>query len=567
MKSILMTTSAVLLVTGLAAGHAHAACPEDLDAFTREYEETLQNAAAGEALSTSEQAQLFGLRTAAENLYQAGNAEMCAEVIKRAKLTLDSAIAPQVIRPDELVGRDVVNAQDESLGEIEDVMIDPMSGRIAYVVIEHGGFIGIGQDHFAVPWRAMQFVPGSEDTLLLDIPEDRLENAPRFSSDDETPLERREWVTSVHNYYGVEPYWQDDVGAMALQYGGIGAAPASSDGAQPQADTAGEAPATEAQTGSEGQGAGAAPVPETEPQTEAAPESQSSMQPQTGTSALVVPQPQTEPPQSEASSVEMSTLTARVDDLEQQVQELSEKDIGAEARDSIAALEQKVQTLSDQASGDEVKQSISRLEEQVQQLSQGSGEDIQGQIARLEERVAALGDGSGASEQGTDASGQPGAPAAVVVVPDQSSQGSEPQAGQSGQTGQSGETGQSGQTGQSGEAGAAGQQGGQASGDQESVSKDTTTSSPQPASETATSAQPASETATSSGQSCEAQIAQLDEDLKRAEESGVAVKDARSEADEAQAMLRNNSEALCRAAIKRANEELIAQGFEPTQSN
>lgn len=616
MKSILMTTSAVLLVTGIAAGHAQAACPEDIDAFNRQYEETLQNSAAGEALSTAEQAQLFGLRTAAENLHEAGNAEMCAAVIQRAQVVLDSAIAPQVLRPGELIGREVVNTQDENLGEIEEVMIDPASGRIAYVVIEHGGFLGIGDDLFAVPWKAIQFVPGNDQSVLLDIPEERLENAPRFSREDETPLERREWVTSVHNYYGVEPYWQDSVGAMALQYGGgtgaaAGAQPQtgtatetviapvtvtetepSTSGTQPATQETGSQPATQQETQSQpaaqqetgSQTEEQAPDQsgnQTEPDSETDPDSQSSAQPQTGTAALAAPQ------DSGASDDQIATLTDRLDQLEQEVRQLSE-----------------------QGPGEDVTQAISRLEEQMQEMSKGIDEDI----SQLEERITALGDDGGSSaqetsQQGSSEGGQSGQAATVVIVPDPASQGSGQQATETSQPGQSeqsgtpeqaGQTEQPDQSGQSGEAEQPGQAGQSAQSEQSTASEQSTQSeeSTQPgqsdqagqtgsqqsgeasaeqgATEPEVALQGSTEAATqseetdvdaASGQPCEEQIAQLEEDLQRAEELGIATSDAESELQDAQAMLNNNSEALCRAAIKRAQEELVAVGFEPTQMN
>jgi sporulation protein YlmC with PRC-barrel domain len=571
MKSILMTTSAVLLVTGFAAGQAQAACPEDIDAFNRQYEEALQNTAAGEALSTSEQAQLFGLRTAAENLHQAGNAEMCAAVIQRAKLNLESAIAPQVIKPDELVGREVVNAQDENLGEVEDVLIDPISGRIAYVVVEHGGFLGIGDDLFAVPWGAMRFVPGNDQTVLLDVPEEELENAPRFSRDDETPLERREWVTSVHNYYGVEPYWQDEVGAMAMQYGATGAAqtggmsgeaktivvPVTTPESGDQSQTEEGQPEQDQSQDEQGQ---SQPEPQ-EPQpgsdsqqgTDAA--GQSAAEPQTATAALVESQPTAE--SGGAESQEFDALASRMDELEQQLQ-----------------------TLSEQMPGQEMTETMSRLEQQVQQLSQQvPGQEIQQQIAQLQEQIAAMGDSSGAAGNQQAGSAQ-GEPATVVVVPDaetqagqqpgqeqpgdqqldqqQPGEGSQQQGGgqQAGQQPSGDQPIGEQQAAQSGQSGSSGQQTGQQ--DQESAAPGRTVlATPSPATEGDSAGQ----------QPCGDMVAQLEEDLERAEQLGVAVDGAQSELDEAQAMLNNNSEALCRAAVKRAQEELVAVGFEPTQSN
>src|SRR5690606_30602456 len=130
----------------------------------------------------------------------AGNGELCMDAIARARLMLETAIAPTVLRPRDQVGIEIRNAEDEHLGEIDGVTLDPMSGRIAYVLVEHGGFLGIGNSLFPVPWRAVTWVPGAE-ALLLDVTEEQLENGPRDIEDETTAQQRRAWLLSVHSYY------------------------------------------------------------------------------------------------------------------------------------------------------------------------------------------------------------------------------------------------------------------------------------------------------------------------------------------------------------------------------
>jgi sporulation protein YlmC with PRC-barrel domain len=62
---------------------------------------------------------------------------------------------PYVMEADTLEGNDVVNAQGEKLGDIKSIMIDVPSGRVAYAVLSSGGFLGIGDKLFAIPWRAL----------------------------------------------------------------------------------------------------------------------------------------------------------------------------------------------------------------------------------------------------------------------------------------------------------------------------------------------------------------------------------------------------------------------------
>ena len=56
-----------------------------------------------------------------------------------------------------VIGSKVVNAQNEDLGKIEDLVVDAGAGRIAYAVLSFGGFLGMGDKYFAIPWNAFHF--------------------------------------------------------------------------------------------------------------------------------------------------------------------------------------------------------------------------------------------------------------------------------------------------------------------------------------------------------------------------------------------------------------------------
>jgi len=81
-----------------------------------------------------------------------------------------------------LIGAPVRNLQDESLGDLKDAMIDTARGKIAYGVLSFGGVLGVGNKLFAVPWDAFRVDPESE-RLVLDVPKDRLKDAPGFDAD------------------------------------------------------------------------------------------------------------------------------------------------------------------------------------------------------------------------------------------------------------------------------------------------------------------------------------------------------------------------------------------------
>lgn len=106
----------------------------------------------------------------------------------------------------KLVGGKVMNHKGESLGKIEDVMIDTNDGRVAYAVLSFGGFMGMGSKLFAYPWSALQF-RGEDHAVVLDVTKESLEKAPGFSKDNWPDMNDRVWGASVHSYYKTEPYW------------------------------------------------------------------------------------------------------------------------------------------------------------------------------------------------------------------------------------------------------------------------------------------------------------------------------------------------------------------------
>lgn len=90
---------------------------------------------------------------------------------------LDEAEGLSTFRIDELTGSDVRNLEDERLGTVSDVLIDPDSGDASYVLVARGGFLGIGEEHVAVPWDQLRATPGLE-LVVIDSTSAELEEAP-----------------------------------------------------------------------------------------------------------------------------------------------------------------------------------------------------------------------------------------------------------------------------------------------------------------------------------------------------------------------------------------------------
>jgi sporulation protein YlmC with PRC-barrel domain len=124
----------------------------------------------------------------------------------------------KVHRASTLMDADVENAQGEDLGDIEDLVLDPQDGRVAYAVLSFGGFLGLGEKLFAVPWTALKAKVGENDTYILNVAKEKLTNAPGFDKNNWPDMANRQWGEEIHSYYGIPPYWESRT-AMRQQEG------------------------------------------------------------------------------------------------------------------------------------------------------------------------------------------------------------------------------------------------------------------------------------------------------------------------------------------------------------
>ncbi|HET9796271.1 MAG TPA: PRC-barrel domain-containing protein [Thermoanaerobaculia bacterium] len=112
---------------------------------------------------------------------------------------------PRVLSASTLSGDPVRNNRGDDLGKIEDLMIDLENGQVAYAVLSFGGVFGIGDKLFAVPWKAMT-VDTDRHCFLLDVPKERLKDAPGFDKDNWPDITDTAWSTQVNSFYGTKPY-------------------------------------------------------------------------------------------------------------------------------------------------------------------------------------------------------------------------------------------------------------------------------------------------------------------------------------------------------------------------
>jgi len=115
---------------------------------------------------------------------------------------------PQVMAASTLEGNNVFNRADEELGEIKEIMLDVPSGRVAYAVMSAGGFLGIGDKLFAIPFGALTLDTEGK-RFILDVSKDRIKSAPGFDKDHWPSMADQAYGGTLHTYYGVRPYWEE----------------------------------------------------------------------------------------------------------------------------------------------------------------------------------------------------------------------------------------------------------------------------------------------------------------------------------------------------------------------
>jgi sporulation protein YlmC with PRC-barrel domain len=190
-----MKRAVFLLALGLPLGHAYADCKGELaqvDQMSAKIEQTDDMRRA-----------LRSLREAAAVAGERGNDQLCETIASNMKNMLEkqreanqqardqarkaeyltSAKAmPEIggiARASRINGSPVRNLAGEDLGTIEEVAIDASTGQVAYVVLVHGGFLGLGEKRFAIPWQALQRTSDRE-VYVLAVDKATLDKAKGF---------------------------------------------------------------------------------------------------------------------------------------------------------------------------------------------------------------------------------------------------------------------------------------------------------------------------------------------------------------------------------------------------
>jgi len=107
-------------------------------------------------------------------------------------------------------GAPVPNFAGEVLGTVDEFVLDFDAGRVAYVVVSVGGFLGVGEKLYAVPWELFS-IRADEHVLFVDIDKQMLLDAPGFERSRWPDMTDEQWAEEIHAHYAQKPYWNSDV--------------------------------------------------------------------------------------------------------------------------------------------------------------------------------------------------------------------------------------------------------------------------------------------------------------------------------------------------------------------
>lgn len=94
----------------------------------------------------------------------------------------------------------VHNVAGDKLGDIKDLMIDTDTGRVAYAVLSFGGWLGMGDKLFAIPWKAFR-VDTEKKCLILNVAKERFKDAPGFDKDHWPNFTDATFASRISDYY------------------------------------------------------------------------------------------------------------------------------------------------------------------------------------------------------------------------------------------------------------------------------------------------------------------------------------------------------------------------------
>ena len=111
-----------------------------------------------------------------------------------------------LITSDGVEGHPVYDLHGKRIGKVERLMIDKLTGQIAYAILSFGGFLGIGEEHYPIHWQMLTYNE-KQDGFQLNVTEEQLKNAPKIDQGEHWEQADRARNQAVYDYWEVRYYW------------------------------------------------------------------------------------------------------------------------------------------------------------------------------------------------------------------------------------------------------------------------------------------------------------------------------------------------------------------------
>lgn len=114
----------------------------------------------------------------------------------------------QLLETSKIPGTPVFSTEEKEIGQLDELIVDTISGSVRYAVLSFGGLLGIGRDHYPIPWAALKW-DQSLGGYITGVTEQQIKSAPDY---DPSSLSDRNWEDRLHTNYGARGYWEQFAG-------------------------------------------------------------------------------------------------------------------------------------------------------------------------------------------------------------------------------------------------------------------------------------------------------------------------------------------------------------------
>ncbi len=110
------------------------------------------------------------------------------------------------IRAKKVIGTDVKDTRGQTIGEVEDVVLDKTSNNIMFAIVGFGGFLGMGEKYHPVPWSSLKYSE-QEGSYVVNFTKEQLKAAPADSLEELTSSDGMAYRDRAYDYYQAPRYW------------------------------------------------------------------------------------------------------------------------------------------------------------------------------------------------------------------------------------------------------------------------------------------------------------------------------------------------------------------------